>query len=79
MLTQAFAYGPDFKKNYVHDQPIEAVDFYQLLCFLMQIPTEENDGDWSRIEPMLTISSATSQISSIVMIMLWSIVSGILV
>lgn len=77
MLTQAFAFGPDFKKNYEHSQPVEAVDFYQLLCFLMQIPTEEHDGDWSRIEPMLTISAATYQTASLMMIMLWSIVSCI--
>jgi hypothetical protein len=48
----------DFKKNYVLPGPIETVDFYQLICFLLQIPPEEHDGDWKRIEGMLTVSRA---------------------
>ena len=43
--------------------PIELVDFYQLICFLLQIPPEEHHGDWDRIAPMLTISSAPSVLS----------------
>jgi len=62
METQAFALGPDFKSNYVHDNRINSVDLYQLFCFLMQI-MPENDGDWDNIEEMLIINSATPLIS----------------
>jgi len=60
METQAFALGPDFKSNYLHKSQMNAVDFYQLFCFLMQVPAEEHDGDWGNIESMMTLSSATS-------------------
>jgi len=63
METQAFALGPDFKSNYVHDTRINSVDLYQLFCFLMQIKPEENDGDWDNIEEMMIISSATPLLS----------------
>jgi len=60
MRTQAFAVGPDFKKSYVLNDPIQVLDIYQLLCFLLRIPPGEHAGKWSRIEPMLTVSSATT-------------------
>jgi len=63
MHTQAFAMGPDFKKNYKMYDPIEIVDFYQMICFLLQIPPEDHHGSWERIAPMLEISSAPSVLS----------------
>ena len=39
---------------------MNAVDFYQLFCFLMQVPAEDHDGEWGNIESMMTLSSATS-------------------
>jgi len=64
MRTQAFAMGPDFKKNFKLYDPIETVDFYQLICFLLQIPPEEHEGEWEHIAPMLTISSAMPSVLS---------------
>lgn len=63
MRTQAFAMGPDFKRGYKMQNPVELVDFYQMICFLLQIPPEEHRGEWDRIAPMLTISSAPSVLS----------------
>ena len=36
------------------------MDFYQIICFLLNIPTEEHAGDWGRIEDLLTISRGFS-------------------
>ena len=44
--------------DYVLNEEVSILDFYQLICFLMQIPAEEHDGDWDNIEDMLKISSA---------------------
>jgi len=60
MKTIGFAWGPDFKKGYISD-PIEAVDLYQLIAFLLQIKPNENDGSWDRVRPMLSLSSAPHQ------------------
>jgi len=65
MKTVGFAWGPDFKSGY-ESGPIEAVDLYQLMCFLLQIKPNHHDGDWSRVRPMLTISSANSPSPSVV-------------
>ena len=54
----------DFKKNFKLYDPIETVDFYQLICFLLQIPPEEHEGEWEHIAPMLTISSAMPSVLS---------------
>jgi len=72
MQTQAFAMGPDFKSNYVHKNPINSVDFYQLLCFLMQIPPEEHDGEWKNIGPMMTVSSTMSITPGTWIMTLWT-------
>ena len=47
MKTAGFAWGPDFKSGYT-SEPIEIVDIYQLMAFLLKIPPNEHDGDWSR-------------------------------
>lgn len=70
MLTQAYAMGPDFKSNYVLRTPVETVDFYQLICFLMQIPAGKHHGDWKRISGMLNISGASSLTCQTVLIYL---------
>lgn len=60
----------DFKSNYVLKNTLETVDFYQLLCFLLQIPPEDHDGTWTNIEPMMEISHAplfTPQIISLLL------------
>jgi hypothetical protein len=60
MKTIGFAWGPDFKKGFKSD-PIEAVDLYQLMAFLLQIKPNENDGSWDRVRPMLSLNSAPHQ------------------
>jgi len=52
--------GPDFKEDFELESEIEVVDFYQLICFLLQIDPQEHDGSWDRIEDILTISGSPS-------------------
>jgi len=63
MKTIGFAWGPDFKVGYT-SEPIEIVDFYQLMTFLLKVPPNYHEGDWSRVRPMLTISGSPKQLSS---------------
>ncbi len=44
--------------------PVSVLDFYQLICFLMQVPAEDHQGDWERVEGMLRISGANSNLNS---------------
>merc|ERR1712192_382203 len=57
MTTVGFAWGPDFKSGFT-SEPIEIVDIYQIMAFLLKIPPNHHDGQWSRIRQMLTISPA---------------------
>lgn len=57
MKTVGFAWGPDFKAGFT-SKPIEIVDLYQLMAFLLKIPPNLHDGVWSRVRPMLMINSA---------------------
>jgi len=59
MKTVGFAWGPDFKKGFTSD-PIEIVDIYQILSFLLKVPPNKHDGNWDRVRPMLMISEAPS-------------------
>ena len=54
-----FGLGPDFKNGYTKYEVVEAVDFYQMFCFFLRIPSGEHSGSWDRIASMLTISAAT--------------------
>jgi len=67
MKTVGFAWGPDFKSGYT-SEPIEAVDLYQLMAFLLKIPPNNHDGEWSRIRQMLMISGSPSNSCSILLI-----------
>ena len=50
---------PDFKTGHQIDNEIEIVDLYQVLCFLLDIPSEEgHEGTWDNIKDMLTISGS---------------------
>lgn len=57
MKTVGFAWGPDFKSGFT-SEPIEVVDMYQIMAFLLKIPPNDHEGVWSRIRPMLMISGA---------------------
>jgi len=62
MKTIGFAWGPDFKVGYTAE-PIEIVDIYQLMAFLLRVPPNYHEGDWNRVKPMLMLSSAPAQLS----------------
>ena len=47
MKTVGFAWGPDFKSGFT-SEPIEIVDIYQIMAFLLKIPPNHHDGQWSR-------------------------------
>ena len=54
-----FYFISDFKEGFELENEIEVVDFYQLICFLLQIdPQNNHEGDWDRIEDMLIISGS---------------------
>ena len=56
-----FYFISDFKEGFELENEIEVVDFYQLICFLLQIdPQNNHEGDWDRIEDMLIISGSPS-------------------
>merc|ERR1712213_243522 len=57
MNTVVFAWGPDFKSGFM-SEPIEIVDIYQIMAFLLKIPPNHHEGQWSRIRQMLMISPA---------------------
>lgn len=57
MKTVGFAWGPDFKSGYT-SEPIEIVDIYQIMSFLLKIPPNQHDGDWDRVRPMMMINAA---------------------
>lgn len=59
MKVMGFGLGPDFKNGYTKYEVVEAVDFYQMFCFFLRIPSGEHSGSWDRIASMLTISAAT--------------------
>merc|ERR1712106_422775 len=59
MKTIGFAWGPDFKPGFESD-PVEIVDLYQIMAFLLKIPPNTHDGNWDRIRSMLMINSATT-------------------
>jgi len=57
MKTVGLAWGPDFKPGFV-SKPIELVDIYQIMAFLLNIPPNAHDGSWDRVKSMLVISAA---------------------
>jgi len=69
MKTIGFAWGPDFKPGYVSD-PIEIVDLYQIMAFLLQIDPNHHDGDWDRVKSMLVMSSGEQALPTIFTVLL---------
>ena len=61
LQVMGFGLGPDFKNGYTKYEVVEAVDFYQIFCFLLRIPSGEHSGSWDRIASMLTISAASGK------------------
>merc|ERR1711910_194324 len=69
MKTVGFAWGPDFKSGF-ESEPVEIVDIYQIMAFLLKIPPNIHDGDWERIRKMLVINDATCSSSMSFMVSL---------
>ena len=49
MKPVGFAWGPDFKPGFV-SKPVEMVDLYQMMAFLLNIPPNAHDGSWERYD-----------------------------
>lgn len=53
MRTIMYARGPGLKKNFT-SQPLMMTDHYNLLCNLLDIESQPNNGSWSRVKSMLS-------------------------
>jgi len=65
MKTIGFAWGPDFKSGHVNE-PIETVDIYQIMAFLLKVDPNPHDGEWDRVKSMFRLSSAGTAIPSVI-------------
>ena len=52
MRTIMYARGPGLKKNYT-SKPLMMTDHYNLLCHLLDIEAQPNNGSWSRVKGFL--------------------------
>lgn len=46
------AFGPDFKKNYT-SKPFPNIELYQLMCHVLGVIPNPNNGTWSNVAPLL--------------------------
>ena len=69
-----FARGPAFKQGY-HSKSFNSVDLYPLMCKLLKIKANPNNGSYSAVEPLLVAS--TGKDSSISPILIGVMVSSI--
>ncbi|XP_062930457.1 ectonucleotide pyrophosphatase/phosphodiesterase family member 7-like [Mobula hypostoma] len=56
------AFGPDFKKNYLAE-PFESVNIYPLMCELLNIHPEPNNGSLVYTRAMLNYNSSNSDVT----------------
>lgn len=54
MWPMFVASGPAFKKNYHIEENLETVDYYSIMCEILQINCPINDGDFKRAHKMLS-------------------------
>lgn len=47
------SFGPGFKQNFVLAEPFHIVDIYPVVCQLLDIPANPNNGSMSRIKDIL--------------------------
>ena len=47
-----YARGPGLKKNFM-SKPLMMTDHYNLMCHLMDIEAQPNNGSWIRVQGML--------------------------
>ena len=56
MRTIMFARGPGLKKNFT-SRPLLMTDHYNLLCHLLDIEAQPNNGSWARVRGFLSLYS----------------------
>lgn len=47
-----YARGPGLKKNIV-SKPLMMIDHYNLICHLLDVQAQPNNGSWIRVQSML--------------------------
>ena len=47
-----YAFGPKLKRNFTAE-PIMMTDHYNLVCYLLGMNPNPNNGSWSRVKDML--------------------------
>ena len=47
------AAGPAFKKNYTSPKLVNQVDLYEMMCYILGIPPNPNDGSLERVQHLL--------------------------
>ena len=57
MRTIMFARGPGLKKGFT-SKPLLMTDHYNLLCHLLDIEAQPNNGSWLRVQAMTSDDSA---------------------
>lgn len=51
-----YASGPGLKKDYI-SKPLMMTDHYNLICHLLNIDAQPNNGSWLRVQDMVADSS----------------------
>ena len=59
---------PGFKNNGETYDPIELVDVYQVLCHLLGIEPNDNDGVWARVKAFLRNSGCDVTASRVIVL-----------
>lgn len=63
MRTIMFATGPRLKSSYI-SKPLLMTDHYNLICYLVDIEPQPNNGSWLRVQDMIKVSEAPIQQST---------------
>ncbi|KAM5193226.1 glycerophosphocholine cholinephosphodiesterase ENPP6 isoform 1-T1 [Mantella aurantiaca] len=69
------ASGPDFKMNF-RSAPIRSVDVYNVMCKVLDMEPQPNNGSWSRVECMLKSQGQHVILESYLLILLLFTVVG---
>lgn len=62
MRAFMYAFGPMFKQNFT-SKPLMMTDHYNLVCHLLGISANPNNGSWSRVQDMLASKSESTSIT----------------
>lgn len=53
MWASFFAVGPAFNRNFTIDWDIENIDLYSLMAAVLHLKPAPNDGNFTRVNPLL--------------------------